>query len=129
MISSPGGIDTSVELDESIRLIASNKVAGTSVYNRAGEQLGSIYNLMIDKFNGSVAYAVMNFGGFLGIGESYYPLPWKALTYDTSLSGYVVDIDRERLTNAPRYGREEDPFRDPDYGRRIYDYYNVPWYM
>jgi hypothetical protein len=129
MLSSPGSVDTSVELDESVRLIASNKVAGSSVYNAAGEQLGTIYNLMIDKFKGNVAYAVMNFGGFLGIGESYYPLPWKALTYDTSLGGYVVDIDRQRLTNAPRYGREEDPFRDPDYGRRIYDYYNIPWYI
>jgi hypothetical protein len=129
MAGSPGISNVDVELDESNRLIASNKVTGTNVYNRLGDRLGSIYNLMIDKFSGNVAYAVMNFGGFLGIGESYYPIPWKLLTYDPSLGGYVVDIDRERLTTAPHYGREEAPFGEPEYGRRVYDYYNVPWYL
>ena len=119
----------SVETNETERLIGSNKVAGSDVYNPRGEHLGTIYNLMIDKFNGTVAYAVMNFGGFLGIGERYHPLPWKSLTYDTGLGGYVVDVDRQRLSDAPHYAPGEDPFRDPKYGRQVYDYYNVPWYL
>ena len=69
-----------VEADETSRLIASNKVEGTAVYNRQGERLGSVYNFMVDKMSGQVAYAVMRFGGFLGIGDSYHPLPWKSLT-------------------------------------------------
>ena len=86
-----------VAADETDRLIASNKVEGTAVYNRQGERLGSVYNFMVDKRSGQVDYAVMSFGGFLGIGESYHPLPWAALKYDTSMGGYVVDIDSNRL--------------------------------
>jgi PRC-barrel domain len=112
-----------VATDETARLIASNKVEGTAVYNRQGEHLGAVYNFMVDKFTGQVAYAVMSFGGFLGLGESYHPLPWKSLTYDRRLGGYVVDLDKDRLEQAPRYGAGEDPFADPDYGRRLEDYY------
>lgn len=115
-----------VAIDETRRLIASNKVEGTAVYNRQGEHLGSVYNFMVDKFTGQVGYAVLSFGGFLGIGESYHPLPWKALTYDTRLGGYVVDLDRDRLEGAPRYGSGDDPFEDPDYGRLLDDYYGKP---
>ena len=70
---------------------------GTPVANPAGEHIGSIENVMIDKPTGRVAYAVMSFGGFLGMGESYHPLPWQALTYDTRLDGYVIDADRDRF--------------------------------
>jgi PRC-barrel domain len=112
--------------DETDRLIASNKVEGTAVYNRQGERLGSVYNFMVDKRSGQVAYAVMSFGGFLGMGGSYHPLPWKALTYDTSMGGYVVDIDKNRLQNAPSYSASESPTWDRTYGSRIDDYYGVP---
>ncbi|MBA3520628.1 MAG: PRC-barrel domain-containing protein, partial [Rhizobiales bacterium] len=88
-----GGVAT----NETGSLIAASKVEGTNVYNRQGESLGSIYDVMIDKRSGQVAYAVMSFGGFLGMGESYHPLPWKVLTYDESQGGYVVDLDKERL--------------------------------
>ena len=87
----------SAETDETDRLIASNKVEGTAVYNRQGERLGSVYNFMVDKRSGQVEYAVLSFGGFLGIGDSYYPLPWKSLKYDTGQGGYVVDLDKDRL--------------------------------
>ena len=112
--------------DETDRLIASYKVEGTAVYNRAGERLGSVQNVMIDKYSGQVAYAVMSFGGFLGVGERYHPLPWRALTYDTGLGGYVVDLGRERLEGAPSYGRDEAPWDDPAYGRGVSDHYGVP---
>jgi len=112
-----------VAIDETRRLIASNKVEGTPVFNRAGERLGEVYNFMVDKVSGQVAYAVMSFGGFLGLGESYHPLPWKALAYDVELGGYVVDIDRDRLTAAPRHEGDGDPFADPAYGRQVDSYY------
>src|SRR3954471_19180098 len=111
-------------IEETNRLIASNKVEGTAVYNRQGEKLGTIDNFMVDKRSGKVEYAILSFGGFLGIGDSYHPLPWKSLSYDTSLSGYVVDLDKDRLQGAPSYQRSDRPdWADPDYGRRIDDFY------
>lgn len=119
--------DGDVATDETHSLIASDKVEGTAVYNRQGERLGSVYNFMVNKMTGQAAYAVMSFGGFLGIGERYHPLPWKALTYDTHLGGYVVDLDRSRLENAPSYGRTDVPdWDDAAYGRRVSDYYGFP---
>ncbi|BBK40472.1 hypothetical protein STVA_04920 [Allostella vacuolata] len=117
--------DGRIATNETDRLIASDKVEGTAVYNRKGEHLGSVYNFMVDKVSGQAAYAVMSFGGFLGIGQSYHPLPWKMLTYDTGMSGYVVDIDAARLKGAPTYSDAEQPWSDPAYGRRIYDYYGI----
>lgn len=75
------------ETDETDRLISSDKVDGTTVYNRNGDNLGTIDHLMIDKFEGQVEYAVMSTGGFLGIGESYSPVPWHSLTYDVNMGG------------------------------------------
>ena len=102
---------------------------GTAVYNGAGEKLGSVYNLMVDKRSGRVAYAVMSFGGFLGMGESFHPLPWRRLTYDTRLGGYVVDLDRTRLEKAPSYTARNAPdWSDRTYGHRVDDFYGVPPY-
>jgi len=130
--SSTGGMATSkassgVATNETDELIASNKVEGTAVYNRQGESLGTVYNFMVGKRSGKVEYAVMSFGGFLGIGESYHPIPWEKLTYDTRQGGYVVDIDESQLRDAPRYGAGEDPFSDPAYGRGVYGYYGLPY--
>jgi hypothetical protein len=82
---------------------------------------------MIDKINGKVAYAVMSFGGFLEIGEDYYPLPWSLLTYNPRLEGYEVNISEEQLKGAPRYGANEtwDWVRR---GKSVDDYYHVPPY-
>ena len=112
--------------DETPELIASDKVEGTAVYNRAGERLGTVHNFMVDKHSGKVAYAVMSFGGVLGIGESYHPLPWDVLTYDTGKSGYVVDLSREQLEGAPSYTSSNVPdWSDQAYGRQVNDYYGV----
>jgi len=114
-----------VAVDETGGLISASKVNGTNVYNRQGDSLGSIYDVMIDKRSGEVAYAVMSFGGFLGIGEEYSPLPWSALTYDTEVGGYVVDIDEETLKGGPRYANDDyERWGDPEYARRIDDYYS-----
>ncbi len=112
--------------DETNSLIAASKVEGTSVYNRQGESLGSIYDVMINKRSGKVSYAIMSFGGFLGMGESYHPLPWSALTYDEAQGGYVVDIDKDRLEGAPHYSMNDTPDWTGGYGRQIDDYYGYP---
>ena len=118
-----------VAIDETTRLIASNKVEGTEVYNRQGEHLGEVYNFMVDKFTGQVAYAVMSFGGFLGIGERYHPLPWKVLNYETTMGGYVVDLPKSKLEGAPTYAAGEDPWMRPAFGRDVHTYHGVPYYV
>ena len=118
-----------VSTDETETLISSDKVEGTTVYDRKGEKLGSIHSVMIDKISGKVAYAVMSFGGFLGIGDRYHPLPWHVLTYDTRQGGYVVDLDPSRLKEAPSYGTRESPnWSDRRWGQQVHDYYGLPPY-
>ena len=116
---------------ETARLISCDKVEGTAVQNRKGESLGSIYNIMIDKHTGKVAYAVMSFGGFLGIGERYHPLPWSVLNYDPTAGAYVVDLNKKVLEGAPTYGRDERvDWEDRAWGQRVHDYYGVsPYWM
>jgi len=111
--------------DETHNLIASDRVEGTAVYNTKGEKLGRIENFMVGKLNGRVEYAVMSFGGLLGIGEDFYPLPWSALDYDTGKGGYVVDLDKDKLKTAPSYQRDSEPEFDRQYGERVYNYYGV----
>ncbi|MBV9735943.1 MAG: PRC-barrel domain-containing protein [Acidisphaera sp.] len=110
-------------------LIAGSKVSSTSVYNAQGESLGSIEDVMIDKRSGRIAYAVLNFGGFLGIGGRHHPLPWSTLKYDTSLGGYVVNLDRRTLEGAPSYASDQDVrWEDQQWGRSVHDYYKAEPY-
>jgi hypothetical protein len=77
-----------LETKETHSLIGSDKVEGTAVHRSTGERIGKIQRVMIGKQSGKVGYAVMSFGGFMGIGEDYYPLPWSLLTYNPRLEGY-----------------------------------------
>lgn len=118
--------EKTVNKDETTDLISSEKVEGTTVMNRKGEKIGEIDNVMIEKRSGKVAYAVMSFGGFLGMGERYHPVPWNALTYDTNLGGYVMDADKSRLEGAPSYSTSEMPnWEDRAWGQRVHDYYGT----
>ena len=108
-------------------IISSDKVEGTNVYNPAGDKLGSVDDLMIDKLSGQIRYAVLEFGGFLGMGTDRYPLPWNMLKYDTQREGYVVPLDKKKLEQAPRYSESDVPEYTPDYGRRVYTYYGQDW--
>lgn len=105
-------------------VISSDNVEGTSVYNVAGEKLGSIDDLMIDKISGQVRYAVLEFGGFLGMGTDRYPIPWKVLKYSQEKGGYVVPLDKARLEKAPKYSEGSVPTYDNTYGGRINSYYD-----
>jgi hypothetical protein len=120
---------TATDVRETSALIASDKVEGTAVYRSNGEKVGRIERVMIDKRSGKVAYAVMSFGGFMGIGEDYYPLPWSLLTYNPKLEGYEVNIRDEQLKGAPKYSRHENwDWSDRARERKVFDYYGVPPY-
>lgn len=105
------------------QVISSDKVEGSAVYNPAGDKLGSIDDLMIDKISGQVQYAVLEFGGFLGMGTDRYPIPWRVMKYSTDKGGYVVPLDKAKLENAPKYREGDMPVYDREYGTRINSYY------
>lgn len=114
-----------IESNETQRLIASDKVEGTAVYDRDGEKLGSIYNFMVDKRTGKVEYAVLQSGGLFGLGAQHYPLPWETLTYDVDQGGYILSVDHDRLRSAPNYARDNEPGYDQDYDRQVYGHYGL----
>lgn len=107
-------------------LIAADKVNGTAVFDMTGDKLGNVENIMIDKVSGRAIYAVMSFGGFLGVGEKHHPLPWTALRYDESKEGYVINIDKKQLQDAPNYDRTSEFNWTHDYGRKVDNFYKVP---
>ena len=109
-------------------LIAADKVKGANVYNLAGEKLGTVDDIMIDKVSGRAIYAVMSFGGFLGMGENYHPLPWATLKYDPQKGGYLVNLDKKLLEGAPNYDRNSEFKWTPEYGRKVDTYYKAPSY-
>jgi sporulation protein YlmC with PRC-barrel domain len=111
---------------ETTSLIAGSKVTGTDVYNKDAENIGKIHDVMLDKRSGQVAYAVMSFGGFLGLGENYHPIPWRLLTYSPALDGYVVNLTRSQLEGSPSYSEGVDPnWGNETYGSDLQGYWGV----
>jgi sporulation protein YlmC with PRC-barrel domain len=113
-------------------LISADRVAGTDVYDAMGKHIGEVHDVMIDKISGQVAYAILSFGGFLGLGERYYPVPWTLLSYDLKLGGYVAPVDRDKLGDAPSFNAEGQLELDnAENGRWIHDYYGTMpyWFM
>jgi hypothetical protein len=110
-------------------LIESDRVEGTTVYDPDGNSIGSIKRLMIEKISGRVSYAVMTFGGFLGLGEEEHAIPWHALTYDTNLGGYRTAITEQQLRGAPTFYRSQDySWTDRQQEQALHDYYGAPYY-
>ncbi|WP_425516614.1 PRC-barrel domain-containing protein [Sphingobium phenoxybenzoativorans] len=107
-------------------LIESDRVEGTTVYNRAGEKIGTVKRFLVEKRSGKAQYAEMAFGGFLGIGKDIHPLPWEMLDYDRHKGGYVVDLTDDQLRNAPRFEDADHPPIDQVYGAHIRGYYGLP---
>jgi hypothetical protein len=116
---------TELETRETTSLIGSDKVDGTAVYGSDQQKIGSIERVMIDKISGKVAYAVLSFGGFLGMGEDYYPVPWPTLKYDTNLGGYLVNLTKDQLAKAPKYSESQGWNWNRENDRRVYDYYRA----
>jgi sporulation protein YlmC with PRC-barrel domain len=111
---------------ETSQLIGSDKVEGTDVYGADGEKIGSVERVMIDKRSGQVSYAVLSFGGFMGIGSDYYPLPWHSLKYSVDLGGYQTLVTEDQLHDAPRYRDETDwNWGDAARARHIDEYYGL----
>ena len=120
------GTDTQVH-DLHHPLILASRVVGTPVFDRSGTRLGHVADVSIDKASGKTIYAIMSFGGFLGIGEKFHPIPWSLLHFDPERGGYIVPLDRTALEGAPAYERDElvalgGPTHQR-YGERIFDYY------
>ena len=110
-------------------LIASDRVEGTVVRRPNGERLGHIERLMIDKLTGKVSYAILSFGGFLGLGSDLLPLPWGRLSYSTKLEAYVLDIEDEELRSAPSFRADKDfDWGDRSLETELHRYYGVPPY-
>jgi len=108
------------------QLISSEDVEGTTVYDMSGKKIGEIDHLMIDKVSGRVTYAVMSFGGFLGLGHSHYPLPWGALTYDPTLDGFRTGVTEAQLRDAPAFS--DDAWTDRNWEARTHEHYRVQPY-
>ena len=113
---------------ETGNLIGSDKVEGTAVYGTDRQKIGSIKRVMLDKVSGKVSYAVLSFGGFLGIGDDYYPLPWQSLKYDTQLGGYQTSVAPDKFKGAPKYANDSAwNWGDTTRTRSVNDYYGVPY--
>ncbi len=107
-------------------LIEASKVQGTFVYNPHGEKLGVVDDVMINKRSGQAVYAIMSFGGFLGMGSDYHPIPWAKLIYDKNFGGYVVDVEPHVLEGAPAYAAGSAPrWGDQSYEEDIHRYYGA----
>jgi sporulation protein YlmC with PRC-barrel domain len=110
----------------SAALITSDRVQGTEVYDPQGNHIGEINTLVIDKVSGRIVYAMMSFGGFMGMGKSYYPIPWGALHYDVSQGGYRAQVTEAQVRSAPEYNADGTVDRfDPEMHRRLHDHYSV----
>jgi hypothetical protein len=130
MATTQGRSRTVDDRRETVSLIGSDKVEGTAVYGEDNSKIGTVQRVMIDKISGKVAYAVVSFGGFLGMGEEYYPMPWAKLDYDAELGGYRVDVTEDQLRGAPKFSRSTDwDWSNRTNDERVYKYYNEPlWY-
>jgi hypothetical protein len=122
-------MQTDTLTQKSHTLIASDRVEGTPVRRSDGEKIGTIERLMIDKLSGNVAYAVLAFGGFLGMGQKHAPVPWARLTYDRPLGAYRLDLSEDELRRAPSFPAGEDfDWGDRSREVEIHNYYRVPPY-
>jgi PRC-barrel domain len=121
-------LETQATSTSSHSLISSDRIDGTDVYGVDRNKIGSIEELMIDKISGKVAYAVLSFGGFLGMGDEHYPLPWSTLKYDTGLGGYIVNLNRDQLDKAPKYHPNEEWDWSRSNDERLHSYYKAQPY-
>lgn len=105
-------------------LLAADSLTGEKVVNEAGEALGQITHIMLDVTNGTIAYAVLSFGGFLGLGDKLFAVPWSALAVDVEDKWFVLNVDKERLRKAPGFDKDHWPsMADPKWAAEVHEYY------
>jgi sporulation protein YlmC with PRC-barrel domain len=108
--------------------ILASRVKGTAVYNGSGDKIGTVEDVVLDKLSNRIMFAALGFGGVLGMGEKYYPVPWALLNYDEDKGGYVVPLEKDRLEGAPSYELKDLTKHDGSLGdirEQTYSYYNV----
>jgi sporulation protein YlmC with PRC-barrel domain len=110
------------------RAILSSKVKGTAVYNTAGDKIGHVEDIVLDKMSNNIMFAVLGFGGVLGMGEKYHPVPWSVLDYNPDKGGYIVPMSKDALEQAPTTRLEDVTKNDSDLRTRTYDFYKAPHY-
>ena len=109
--------------------VSASKVIGEAVINRQHEALGKVHELVFDAETGRIAYAVLSFGGFMGLGTKLFALPWKALDFSPSEMKLILNVDKEKLKNAPGFDKEDWPdFADRSWGKTIHSYYGYDTY-
>jgi sporulation protein YlmC with PRC-barrel domain len=119
----------SSDYDRTRRVLSASTLEGDSVRNAAGEDLGKIEEIMIDVATGRVAYAVLSFGGFLGIGNKLFAVPWEALSLDEDAHEFIFNVERATLENAPGFDKDNWPdMADPSWGSQIYSHYGYKPY-
>ena len=108
------------------RLMGADTLMGNDVYNLRGDDLGDVKEIMLDMHSGRVTYAVLSFGGFLGMGEKLFAVPWSALKLDTANKRFTLDIDKSRLENAPGFDKDDWPnMADATWAKGIHSYYGT----
>ena len=109
--------------------IRAKKVIGTNVKDSTGKTIGKVEDIVLDKLSSHIMYAVVGFGGFLGMGEKYHTLPWSTLDYDPGEGAYVVNLTKEQLQAAPAYSMDELTAGDgTQFREKVYDYYSAQRY-
>lgn len=109
--------------------ILASKVKGTNIYNLAGDKIGHVEDVVLDKQSDSIMFAALGFGGVLGMGEKFFPVPWSMLDYSPDKGGYVVPLSKDVLERAPTYRLEDLTKSDGEFSQiraKSYDYYKVP---
>jgi sporulation protein YlmC with PRC-barrel domain len=110
-------------------LMGANTLIGNDVYNLKNEDLGDIKEIMLDMRTGRVSYAVLSFGGFLGMGDKLFAVPWNALTLDTQNKRFTLNVEKDRLESAPGFDQDSWPnMADPSWANSIHDYYGTKPY-
>jgi sporulation protein YlmC with PRC-barrel domain len=110
------------------RAILASKVKGTPVYNANGDKIGHVEDVMLDKLSNNIMFAVLGFGGLLGVGEKYHPIPWSVLDYDPQKGGYVVRMNKDEIEKSPAYDLEDLTHDDAQVRTETYNYYHAPQY-
>lgn len=111
------------------QLMGANTLVGNDVYNHKDEDLGDIKEIMLDMRSGKVAYAVLSFGGFLGMNEKLFAVPWEALTLDTVNERFILNVEKDRLSEAPGFDEDDWPdMADLSWSNKVHDYYGTKPY-
>ena len=111
---------------ETTRLMGAENLIGNDVYNQQGEDLGDIKEIMLDTNTGNVRYAVLSFGGVFGVGSKLFAVPWNALKLDTENKRFILNVDKERLNNAPGFDKDHWPdMADESWEKTIHSYYGT----